>query len=125
MRLNCTFETGDERYKWINEVVAIASSARCGNQGMELADVGTDHGQSSTTLTLLLEVRWRVQCIHNAAAMHGGCLLLPVAVLYRTRIALLQVLSCSYLEFRRTIFGSLTVGIHVSCLIFESNVSTV
>jgi hypothetical protein len=76
MRLNCTFETGDERYKWINEVVAIASSARCGNQGMELADVGTDHGQSSTTLTLLLEVRWHVQCIHVVAAMHGVCLLL-------------------------------------------------
>jgi hypothetical protein len=33
MRLACFFETGDERYKWINEAVVIASSARCGNQG--------------------------------------------------------------------------------------------
>jgi hypothetical protein len=33
MRLVCFFETGDERYKWINREVVIASSARCGNQG--------------------------------------------------------------------------------------------
>jgi hypothetical protein len=33
MRLQCTFETGDERYKWINKEVVIASSARCGDQG--------------------------------------------------------------------------------------------
>ncbi|KAK1924564.1 hypothetical protein DB88DRAFT_539398 [Papiliotrema laurentii] len=32
MRLNCFFETGDERYKWLNKLVVIASSARCGNQ---------------------------------------------------------------------------------------------
>lgn len=33
MRLNCFFETGDERYKWLNKQVVIASSARCGTQG--------------------------------------------------------------------------------------------
>jgi hypothetical protein len=33
MRLNCFFETGDERYSWLNKQVVIASSARCGTQG--------------------------------------------------------------------------------------------
>lgn len=37
MRLVCFFETGDERYKWINREVVIASSARCGNQGKSAA----------------------------------------------------------------------------------------
>lgn len=32
MRLHLTFETGDERYRWLNSVVAIASSARNGNR---------------------------------------------------------------------------------------------
>ena len=29
MRLHLTFETGDERYSWLNQTVAIASSGRC------------------------------------------------------------------------------------------------
>ena len=33
MRLVCFFETGDERYQWLNREVVIASSARCGDQG--------------------------------------------------------------------------------------------
>lgn len=33
MRLSCYFETGDERYSWLNREVVIASSARCGEQG--------------------------------------------------------------------------------------------
>lgn len=32
MRLHLTFETGDERYRWLNSVVAIASSARDGKR---------------------------------------------------------------------------------------------
>lgn len=32
MRLHLTFESGDERYKWLNSIVAIASSARNGDR---------------------------------------------------------------------------------------------
>lgn len=32
MRLNLTFETGDERYTWLNTTVGIASSGRTGSQ---------------------------------------------------------------------------------------------
>lgn len=32
MRLNLTMETGDPRYKWINDVVVIASSGRTGER---------------------------------------------------------------------------------------------
>lgn len=32
MRLNMTFELGDERYRWLNRVVGIASSARNGDR---------------------------------------------------------------------------------------------
>ena len=32
MRLNMTFESGGERYRWLNRVVGIASSARNGNR---------------------------------------------------------------------------------------------
>ena len=32
MRLNLMFESGDERYSWLNSVVAIASSARNGER---------------------------------------------------------------------------------------------
>lgn len=32
MRLHLTFETGDERYSWINQGVFIASSGRVGDQ---------------------------------------------------------------------------------------------
>jgi hypothetical protein len=32
MRLNLTFESGDERYSWLNGAVAIASSARNGDR---------------------------------------------------------------------------------------------
>lgn len=32
MRLHLTFESGDERYRWLNSVVAIASSARNGTR---------------------------------------------------------------------------------------------
>ncbi|KAG9970737.1 hypothetical protein KCU78_g23730, partial [Aureobasidium melanogenum] len=31
MRLNLTFETGDERYTWLNSAVFIASSGRVGD----------------------------------------------------------------------------------------------
>lgn len=40
MRLNCFFETGDERYKWLNNEVVIASSARCGDQGESSGEMG-------------------------------------------------------------------------------------
>lgn len=33
MRLNLTFETGDERYSWLNQGVFVASSGRVGDQG--------------------------------------------------------------------------------------------
>ncbi len=32
MRLHVTFECGDKRYSWLNQVVGIASSARNGNR---------------------------------------------------------------------------------------------
>jgi hypothetical protein len=32
MRLNLTFESGDERYRWLNRIVAIASSAMNGER---------------------------------------------------------------------------------------------
>lgn len=32
MRLNLTFESGDERYRWLNSIVAVASSARDGTR---------------------------------------------------------------------------------------------
>ena len=32
MRLQCTFETGDERYSWVNQGVFIASCGRVGTQ---------------------------------------------------------------------------------------------
>jgi hypothetical protein len=32
MRLHLTMETGDERYKWVNDGVFIASSGRNGDQ---------------------------------------------------------------------------------------------
>lgn len=32
MRLHCTFETGDERYEWLNSGVFVASSGRAGDQ---------------------------------------------------------------------------------------------
>ena len=32
MRLHMTFESGDERYRWLNSIIAIASSARDGRR---------------------------------------------------------------------------------------------
>ncbi|KAK3064200.1 hypothetical protein LTS18_009313 [Coniosporium uncinatum] len=32
MRLHCTMETGDERYRWVNEGVFVASSGRSGSR---------------------------------------------------------------------------------------------
>lgn len=50
MRLNCFMETGDERYNWLNDLVVIASSARCGNQGVS--------GMMSSLLAGLKRLQW-------------------------------------------------------------------
>ncbi len=45
MRLNLTFETGDERYSWLNQGVFVASSGRVGDQGESGPGSGWQRGQ--------------------------------------------------------------------------------